>query len=249
LIFLPLVESTTGGFPVAASLFTVALALVHLVGRWVEFEDVERRRQWLSAAGGATVAYVFVLLLPEVSEAAVEVGQLRGRTLLAEQTVFLAALLGFVGFYGVEVLVVRRRHQDIESSATVFWGHVTVFACYSILIGYLLFHQEVPGVANLFFYALAMALHFEVTDYGLRQHHGVEFDRVGRWLLAGATLTGGLVGALFEIDGLLLSIVFGFLAGAIVLNVVKQELPEVNETRFAAFVVGAAAYSLVLLFT
>ena len=236
----------TGGYPVAAGLFAIGLAAVHLLGsRWT-VAAVEQRRRWLSVGAGASVAYVFVLLLPEVSEAALVVGELRGEALLAEQTVYLMALLGFVGFYGVEVYVSRRLGEAVETSSLVFWGHVAVFACYSALIGYLLFHQEVPGVANLFFYALAMALHFGVTDYGLRRHHGVEFDRVGRWLLAGATLMGGIVGAVVVVDGLPLSMLFGFVAGAIVLNVLKEELPDVDESRFAAFAVGAAAYAAVL---
>ena len=136
---------------------------------------------------------------------------------------------------------------DVETSSLVFWGHLGVFALYSALIGYLLFHQEAPGVANLLFYALAMALHFAVTDHGLRRHHGAEFDAVGRWLLAGATVLGGIVGAVVEVGGLPLSMLFGFVAGAIVLNVVKEELPGVDHSRFAAFAAGAAAYTLVLL--
>lgn len=239
----------TGTSPVAASVFTVCLALVHLLGsRWT-VADAAGQRRWLSAAGGATIAYVFVLLLPEVSEAALVVGELRGDAFLAEQAVYLTALLGFVLFYGVEVVVVQRLGEDVEESSLVYRGHVVVFAVYSGLIGYLLFHQEVTGLANLFFYAVAMGLHFAITDAGLRRHHGTGFDRVGRWILAGATVLGGSVGLVTEIGGLLLSTLFGFVAGAVVFNVIKEELPDVTESRFAAFAAGALAYTAVLLFT
>jgi hypothetical protein len=242
-----ILQTEPAGFPIAAGLFTVGLAVVHLlVGRWNDPGSALRRRL-LSVAGGATVAYVFVLLLPEVSEAALLVAERRDDALLAEQAVYVMALSGFVAFYGVEAIVSRRLGEDVEASSIVFWGHVAVFALYSGLIGYLLFHQEVDGVANLFFYALAMALHFGVTDYGLRRHHGDQFDRVGRWLLVGATLAGGVLGAIVEVDGLALSMLFGFVAGAVILNVVKEELPDVDQSRFAAFVVGAVVYSVVLL--
>jgi len=239
----------TSSFPIESGLFAVALALVHLLtGRWEE-TGFERERPLLSAAGGATVAYVFVLLLPEVSEAALSVGELRGEALLAEQYVYLLTLLGFLVFYGVEVAVAHRTGDDVEGSSFVFWAHILIFALYSGLIGYLLFHQEVEGVSNLFFYALAMGLHFGITDYGLRRHHGREFDRVGRWILAGGTLLGGGVGLAFEVSGLLLSTLFGFVAGAVVLNVLKEELPELSEARFVAFAFGAFAYTVILLFT
>lgn len=239
---------TTGSFPIASSLFAVALALVHLLADRRNAPTTGGTRQFLSAAGGATVAYVFVLLLPEVSEAALTVGELRGEALLAEQYVYLLTLVGFVAFYGVEVAVAHRTGEDVERSPFVFWAHVAVFALYSGLIGYLLFHQEVEGVSNLVFYALAMALHFGITDYGLRRHHGDAFDRLGRWILAGATLLGGGVGIVLELGPLVLSTLFGFVAGAVVLNVLKEELPELNESRFVAFALGALAYTLVLLF-
>lgn len=233
---------------VASTVFTVALALVHLsTSRW-DAAGFERKRELLSAAGGATVAYVFVLLLPEVSEAALIVGALRGDALIAEQYVYLMALLGFVVFYGVEVAVVHRTGDDLTESPTAFWAHVAIFALYSGLIGYLLFHQEAPGVVNLFFYALAMGLHFRITDYGLRRHHGDAFDQKARWILAGATLLGGGIGIVLELGALLLSTLFGFVAGAVVLNVIKEELPELHESRFVAFAVGALVYTIVILF-
>ncbi len=40
---------------------------------------------------------------------------------------------------------------------------------------------------------------------------------------------------------------FAVLAGAIILNVMKEELPEERESRFGAFAAGAAAYTGLLL--
>ena len=40
---------------------------------------------------------------------------------------------------------------------------------------------------------------------------------------------------------------FAFQAGGVVMNVLKEELPEERESRFWAFALGAALYSAVLL--
>ncbi len=40
---------------------------------------------------------------------------------------------------------------------------------------------------------------------------------------------------------------FAFLAGGVVLNVLKEELPEERESRFSAFLVGAVGYAALLL--
>ena len=40
---------------------------------------------------------------------------------------------------------------------------------------------------------------------------------------------------------------FAFLAGGVVLNVMKEELPEERQSRFGAFLLGVAGYGGVLL--
>lgn len=247
----PSVVATPGAsdYPVAAAVFALALAAVHLTtGRW-EFVHAERRRWFLSAGGGASVAYVFVLVLPEVSEAAIAVGELRREAFLADQLVFLVALVGFVAFYGVEVFATQRRGEAVTDAGLSYRLHVVTFATYSGVIGYLLFHQEAAGLLNLLFYAVAMALHFGVTDYGLHRHYGDAFDRTGKVLLAGGTLVGAAIGFVTEIGAFPLAMVFAFLAGAIVFNVVKEELPTLTDSRFAAFVTGALVFVVLLLLT
>ena len=51
-------------FPLPAA---AVLAAVHLVAGRLRFLDVVPRSRWLSLAGGVSVAYVFVRLLPELS--------------------------------------------------------------------------------------------------------------------------------------------------------------------------------------
>lgn len=40
---------------------------------------------------------------------------------------------------------------------------------------------------------------------------------------------------------------FAFLAGSVVLNVIKEELPSERRSRFASFAAGVLGYSVVLL--
>jgi zinc transporter ZupT len=60
-------------------------------------------------------------------------------------------------------------------------------------------------------------------------------------------LAGWFVGVFTTIDPLWLSALFAFLAGSIVLNVLKEELPEDSESRFWAFAIGTAGYASLLL--
>lgn len=50
-----------------------------------------------------------------------------------------------------------------------------------------------------------------------------------------------------ELGEAALALLFAFLAGGVVLNVLKEELPEERESRFGAFALGLAAYAALLL--
>jgi zinc transporter ZupT len=58
---------------------------------------------------------------------------------------------------------------------------------------------------------------------------------------------GWAVGLFFEISEAAIAVLFGFLAGGVIMNVLKEELPEERESRFWAFALGAALYTVVLL--
>lgn len=59
----------------------------------------------------------------------------------------------------------------MTTSSGIFWLHISSFAIYNALIGYLLVHREEQDMRGLLLFSIAMAVHFLVNDYGLRQHH------------------------------------------------------------------------------
>jgi hypothetical protein len=232
----------------------VALAALHLVSAGLRFLDSVPRSRWLSVAGGTSVAYVFVHLLPDLAEGQEEIRAAAGEAFaFIENHAYLVALVGLAVFYGLERLAKRSRRQSRQERSEdatgpgVFWLHAGLFAVYNALIGYLLVHREEPGGAELFLYTVAMGLHFVVNDRGLAENHKALYSSFGRPLLAGAVLLGWAVGFATEISDAALSALFAFLGGGVILNVLKEELPEERESRFWAFALGAALYTAVLL--
>jgi len=227
------------------------LASVHVfAGRLRQLNRLPRSR-WLSMAGGVSVAYVFVHLLPELA---------RGQEVLGgsdfwllsylEHHVWLLALLGLATFYGLERLIkVHRRNlpEGREPHAGVFWLHIGAFAVYNGLIGYLLIHGESNNLTTLVLYCIAMALHFLVNDFALQGDHKSLFRRKGRWLLAAMPLAGWTLGVVTEVSEMAVSALTAFVGGSIILNVMKEELPEERDSRFTAFLLGSLGYSLLLL--
>ncbi|MGG6239780.1 hypothetical protein ACQ4N7_14230 [Nodosilinea sp. AN01ver1] len=250
----PEVTSAGIGLVTLSGLIAAGLAIVHLLAKNLLFLQVVPRSRWLSFGSGVSVAYVFVHILPELSEQQESIQATLNRELLfLENHVYLIALLGVAIFYGLERLTKQSRQQNQAkgqgdvAERHVFGIHMASFAVYNALIGYLLLHRETPNLASLFTFAVAMALHFVVNDYGLRQDHKHNYDQIGRWVLAAAIMVGWAIGTSTEIHRAAIAVLFAFLAGGVILNVLKEELPEERKSHFGSFAIGAAGYSLLLL--
>ena len=235
----------------ATFLATLAFIVVHLFTERLRFLHGTPRSRWLSTAGGVSVAYVFIHLLPELARGQEVIEEARFDLLsYLEHHTYLLALSGLVCFYGLEqAMKVHRRKlpPDAPPPASVFWLHIASFSAYNVLIGYLLVHREEPGLGNLVLFTVALGLHFVVNDFGLQQDHKELFRKRGRWVLSAAVLAGWGLGQWIELSELATSAAIAFLTGSVVLNVLKEELPEERESRFSAFLAGTAAYSALLL--
>ncbi|CAN5657958.1 hypothetical protein BH24DEI1_BH24DEI1_08740 [soil metagenome] len=252
-----------------AALSALGRALVHCFASALHKLQPLPRRDWFSAAGGVAVAYVFLHLLPELEhhQRALEGSDWPILEALTHHA-YLLALAGLALFYGLERAIKRSKRasedggdakssgseygssedsssEDSSSERRDFWLHIGAFALYNALIGYLLLGAEDPR--ELLLFAAAMALHFVVNDDALRNHHEAQYDRLGRWVMAAGVLAGWGFGAVVDLGEAGLAAIFAFLAGGIVLNVLKEELPEERESRFLSFVGGAALYALLLL--
>jgi zinc transporter ZupT len=238
-------------------LVTVAAALVlgatHVLASHLRFLRYVPRSGFLSAAGGISVAYVFAHLLPDLAAAQEAVSEdAEGLLPFAEDHAYLVALAGLSLFYGVERASTssrRTRHEPAGEDATspaVFWFSTATFALYNGMIGYLLVHGEQESWNELALFVVALGLHFVINDSGLREHHKRAYSDVGRWVLAGAVLCGWLVGQATEISEQALGLLLAFIAGGVILNVLKEEVPGDREARFMPFAVGALAYAILL---
>lgn len=238
---------------ISAFAFAIILACMHIFAKNMRFIQIIPRSRFLSLGSGVSVGYVFIHILPELKEHQ-ELIEHHGILLsFLEHHAYLLAMLGLILFYALEKTAKesqRKNHQDTgenQPTKRIFWLHISSFSFYNGLIGYLLIHRDSEGLLSLILYVMAMALHFIVVDYGLRTHHKDIYNRIGRFLLALAVLMGWAIGVITEIPESVLALFFAFLSGAIILNVLKEELPEDRESSTWAFSLGAIGYIALLL--
>ena len=236
----------TGVAFVAAGL----LAATHVGGGRLHGLEGVPRHVLLSIGSGVSVAYVFVHLLPEVAQAQVHVRESTAAGVWGslERHAWLAALFGLLASYGLELLARRAgREHAAGTPDLVGWLHLASYGVYNTIVGYLLVEQAEQSLQVLAVFTGAMALHFLVNDHGLRARHRGLCRRWGRWLLAAATVLGCAVGTVTTLSPAGLGLLTAFLAGGIVMNVLKEELPETRRSHWLPLAAGAVFYATLLL--
>jgi membrane protein YdbS with pleckstrin-like domain len=235
-------------------ILAIGLALIHaFVSRLNIFAFIPEHR-WLSFAGGVSIAYVFLEIFPELSHAQEELEH-SAIPFFAylENHVYIIALLGLLVFYGFDILALtsrrfnRRANSSDRTSASVFWIHITAFAILNVIFGYLLQEVSDHTLFRCILFFVAVALHFFIIDHHLREHHKTPYDKQGRWLLTAAIMVGAIAGQSTHLNEAAISIVWSFLAGSIILNILKRELPDEQQSCFWSFVGGTAFYTGLLL--
>ncbi|MEM7065045.1 MAG: hypothetical protein AAF572_18035 [Cyanobacteria bacterium P01_B01_bin.77] len=232
----------------------LGLALIHaFVSRLNIFSFISEFR-WMSFAGGVSIGYVFLEIFPELSHAqeAIEHSEV---PLIAyvENHVYLLSLLGLLVFYGLDIWALKsRQHNRIKNNQNrtqhpVFWIHIAAFTVLNVVVGYLLQELSAHTLIQCLLFFAAIALHFFIIDHGLREHHQAPYDKYGRWLLTAAILVGAIAGQSLHLSEAGILAIWSFLAGSIILNILKRELPDEKESCFFSFAGGAALYTTLLL--
>lgn len=233
-------------------IYIIGFVLIHLFSRNMKFLDSVPRSRFLSIVGGISVAYVFLHLLPELGHFQQELeGELEGSAWgFIETHIYIMAMFGLSIFYGLEVMVKKSKKKSGNQrnpESGIFWIHIGTFVLYNSLIGYLLVHDRFESVWGTFFYFVAMGLHFITIDKSLRDSYEADYDKYGRWLLVAAIVAGWLVGIWIEVAEVIVSFLVAILAGGVILNVMKEELPEERESSFTSFSLGMLTYSILWL--
>ncbi|NER79472.1 MAG: hypothetical protein F6K42_07795 [Leptolyngbya sp. SIO1D8] len=235
-------------------ILAVGLALIHAFVSKLDVSALVPEHRWMSFAGGVSIGYVFLGIFPELSHAQVELEHSAiPFVAYLENHVYLLALLGLLVFYGLDIFALTSRRQNLtarnldSTHTAVFWIHISAFAALNIIFGYLLQDLGEHSLLQCILFFLAVALHFFIIDYALREHHKTTYDTLGRWLLSGSVMVGAIAGQTLYLNEAAISIVWSFLAGSIILNVLKRELPDEYKSCFGSFLGGTAVYAALLL--
>lgn len=216
----------------------ITLAIVHLLG--APLRCLVRKREAIvsSCGGGMAIAYVFLQLLPELD---------KGHNLVGN-AIYFVVLIGFILFYTLEYHLPLRGSRDTaeHSPRSALYMHIIVSWIYNWLIIYTIPEQLETSIPHTAVGIIAIGLHLSYNDHILGRHYAREFDSWGRYVLASAPLAGGVTNILMPGNAMVSDLLIAGLAGAILHNVFKDELPDNQRSSFRWFVTGILVYAILL---
>ncbi len=238
---------------VASFAATSLIALIHILVGHRAFKPREGSA-WLSAAGGASVAYVFIYVLPKLARKQEQVDEHIGFGVLSylEHHVYLVAMIGLIFYHSIhriaEFATVQRTGNKTDHANLAAILHIGSFLLYGFIIGHLFASFLQKTYMPLTLASVTFALHFIGTDLELKHKYQAFYaDRV-RWLLVASLYVGWLVGELTVVPVSTEILLFSFLAGAIIINVMREKIPQETQIQMLAFLGGAVAYAILVLF-
>jgi hypothetical protein len=229
-------------FLIGISIFI--LCSIHIFFPYVEQALNKYKKIWVSVAGGIAVGYVFLAMLPKLSDYTVYITNLELElSEFLQYRVYLFALTGFMVYLAVDIW------SGSENPRALHWKQVQgfFFCFYNFLVGYILRQFPRAGLLPLFLFIFALCVHFMGIDYFLYTWHSIYFKKVLRWLMASSLIIGWLIGMLAVLPKIFEISAIAFIYGAILVNVMTEELPNKGEKRYLEFLAGVVFSVIVTL--
>jgi hypothetical protein len=215
----------------------------HLWAEKIRNLGIVSNSRFFSMGSGVAIAYVFVDLLPKLSEGDSLVKQKLWELFpYFEHHVYVMALLGFILFFTVD-----RSKAIIKNQSAYFLLSLSSYALFNFLVGYAVVDKNNLEVQPLILFTIAIALHYFMNDYSLSMAHGNEYRQHGRWVLIMSLFLGWLTGVWIELSETGVALVSAFIGGGVIMNVTRHELSEEKPNSLGAFLIAAIIYTAILL--
>jgi hypothetical protein len=228
----------TGEWP--AFLVLIIFVFIHLFANKAHVLGWVWHARFLSFAAGISFAYVFIDLLPTLEKGQPILKQAIDPLVpYLDRHSYLIALMGFLFFYGI---------QGVSGSSNrSFYASIAGFSLFNFFIGTSLSDVHNPDIQPLLLFSIAIGLHYFIHDHNLREINTVLYDQIGRWVLVVALILGWMAGFFFIIPVAVIDLVVAFIAGGVLMNVMRYELPKREPGTYKFFLLGSILYTIVLL--
>ncbi|MBI2176415.1 hypothetical protein HYU40_03665 [Candidatus Woesearchaeota archaeon] len=221
----------------ALLLFPLLLGMAQFLSDRINIER-SRFRQHLASFGAAiAITYLLLVLLPEAYSS--------GFTVPA----YVPLLLGFVAIHLLEKFVYKKfsgRYSLHKLRTYHDELHAAIIFSYHFMLGAILMDLLAGDFRAGVLFVPPLLMFTTIGNWSVH-HHYVTQNHPLRLLLASSTLLGSLSTLVFAYPASLQRLFISLVGGILLFIIVRESLPKEKEGKPALFVLGVAAYTLLIL--
>ena len=197
--------------------------------------------RFLSFAAGISFAYVFIDLLPTLERGQPILKNTFGEVIpYFDHHAYVIALFGVLVYYGLQTPSTPNNNRS-------FWLKVAGYLLFNLFVGASLADPNDPDIQPLFLFTIAMSMHYFVHDHNVGDDNEGLYTHSVRWLLVASLFFGYVTGYFIHIPAAVIALAVSFLAGGMILNALRYELPKREQLGYPFFVLGSLGYTAILL--
>ena len=221
----------------------IPIFLAVLVGLAQYFSDsmqklfMKHRQRILSITSGIILAYVFLIMLPELYKGVAFLSQL----------LFIYILIGFIMFYSLEKYIYqhtlpKKRLRELRES------HTLVLLLYHVVLGIIFTDMIAESVFSTVLFFIPILLQSTFGMSSIKELHGsVTNNAYTKIFLSSSTLFGVLLASFFPIPSEVYHAALGFVAGALLYIVIREEVPSEKRGSPTTFLFSLACYTVLII--
>lgn len=232
-------------------LFVLVFAIVHAAVKFVGRISNASRRKLISISGGVAIAYVFSITLPNLSTSQKQIDSQTSTGFLetVNNDAYLVAMAGLLLTYALEKVAHSFHREDsvrdrLRSGNLYFLIPLIFYTLFNVIVGYLLLHGQMGTAKETVFYFAALSVYLLTSDISMRSINHRLFDKFGRWLLVAGVLAGWFFGLVVDLKDEWVSIIYAFISGGIIYQVMQEEIPQHRKSTFRYFAAGCVLYTV-----
>lgn len=211
------------------------LSLLHGIFPWFDLKLKPYKKTWYPFSGGVAIGYVFLYLLPKLSDYTSIIIQTNpDSSEFGQYRVFVFCLMGFMTYYLIDHFHISRS----DDTNRRFHLHSLGLLIYNVFVGAIFASFPRTGMTAPLVGIFCLSVHALGTNHQARAWQPIAFDRVWRWLFILGVIAGWSINYFIHMPKDLIILAWAFLAGAIIVNVMAEELPESGQTNIWPFLGG-----------
>ncbi len=221
-----------------AIIFGAILALIHYFNKFFYKKFTAGRVSLMSFAGGITISYIFLFLLPEVLETVEHLHKLA----------FVFVLVGFSVLHLIEKHIWN--HPARKAKTELAEAHAIIFFVYYLLIGIILVKLTRTSILMGTIFFIPITFHTILSKISLKEIHvSISEKTIIKVLLSASTLIGVFLAIYINIAPVVYHIFLGFVVGALFYIAIRDMLPIGRKGDPKYFLAGVILYAIFMFLT